>query len=548
MRAWSVLRPLARRRVVLSLLLAGIVLAPPLAVGEEDGESWAALVERAEAARQGSGEDGPALAERAHELAVAQRSKVGEARTLRMLSEFDVDRDRIDSAIERLERALEIVEPLDEEEERIRVLISLGYALQYGTRYGDAIVRYKNALAAAEAQGNGRLIAESQIGVAHCLMRFGVYDEALEYMLPAHEYAEEHEDYKKRVGLLNNVGTVYLELGSYDKARHYYERAVKIAELDEDVVGQGFGFVHLGILERKRLNPEGALEFYRQGLAILEQIPRTRLRAAVENNIGNVLGDDLKRPEEAVASFRRAIAHYRQSGDEWGATSSSVNLAAPLIALGRTEEALSVLTSTLADAERLEIKPLIMDAHEMLTRLHDARGEPAKAYASYRAFVALRDEMHGTETDERVARLEYLHETARREREIESLKHSREVGKLHLTVVVILSVFLVAFVVMLTVLLLGKRRHVRQLEERGRHIELQNATLNTLNTELQGALGAVKTLGGLLPICSHCKKVRNDEGYWTEVEDYIKTHSEAECSHGICPNCIELYYPENEEL
>ena len=54
----------------------------------------------------------------------------------------------------------------------------------------------------------------------------------------------------------------------------------------------------------------------------------------------------------------------------------------------------------------------------------------------------------------------------------------------------------------------------------------------------------VKILGGLLPMCASCKKIRDDEGYWNEVEAYLSDHSEAEVSHGLCPKCMEEYYPE----
>jgi hypothetical protein len=54
----------------------------------------------------------------------------------------------------------------------------------------------------------------------------------------------------------------------------------------------------------------------------------------------------------------------------------------------------------------------------------------------------------------------------------------------------------------------------------------------------------VKELSGLIPICSHCKKVRDDKGYWKQVEAYIRDHSEADFSHGICPDCARLLYPE----
>ena len=62
--------------------------------------------------------------------------------------------------------------------------------------------------------------------------------------------------------------------------------------------------------------------------------------------------------------------------------------------------------------------------------------------------------------------------------------------------------------------------------------------------DLQRALVTVHRLSGLLPICANCKRIRDDEGYWETVEQYITTHSTAQFSHGICPDCRELLYPD----
>ena len=66
----------------------------------------------------------------------------------------------------------------------------------------------------------------------------------------------------------------------------------------------------------------------------------------------------------------------------------------------------------------------------------------------------------------------------------------------------------------------------------------------SLIAELQEALSTVKKLSGLLPICAGCKKIRDDTGYWNRIEAYIRDHSEADFSHGICPDCAEKLYPD----
>ncbi len=76
------------------------------------------------------------------------------------------------------------------------------------------------------------------------------------------------------------------------------------------------------------------------------------------------------------------------------------------------------------------------------------------------------------------------------------------------------------------------------------HMAGVEAEREQLIAELQEALSKVKALSGLLPICASCKKIRNDKGYWQAVEGYISEHSEAEFTHGICPDCVKKLYPD----
>lgn len=82
---------------------------------------------------------------------------------------------------------------------------------------------------------------------------------------------------------------------------------------------------------------------------------------------------------------------------------------------------------------------------------------------------------------------------------------------------------------------------VRDITERKRAEQERESLIE----ELQNALAQVKTLSGLLPICAACKRIRDDNGYWQQIEAYIGEHSEAEFSHGICPECARRLYPEH---
>jgi DNA-binding response OmpR family regulator len=76
-----------------------------------------------------------------------------------------------------------------------------------------------------------------------------------------------------------------------------------------------------------------------------------------------------------------------------------------------------------------------------------------------------------------------------------------------------------------------------------RILDLQSALAHRVG-ELEEALTHVKTLQGILPICMHCHRIRNDTEAWQKLEEYVEDHSEAAFSHSLCPECLEKYYPE----
>lgn len=72
--------------------------------------------------------------------------------------------------------------------------------------------------------------------------------------------------------------------------------------------------------------------------------------------------------------------------------------------------------------------------------------------------------------------------------------------------------------------------------------------LMEINRKLEEALASVRTLKGLLPVCGWCRKVREDEGYWSELESYIATHTDTTFTHGICPHCQEKHFPASQKV
>ena len=83
---------------------------------------------------------------------------------------------------------------------------------------------------------------------------------------------------------------------------------------------------------------------------------------------------------------------------------------------------------------------------------------------------------------------------------------------------------------------------IRDITDRKRAEEEREALISALRE----ALANIKTLSGLLPICASCKKIRDDSGYWSQIEAYIQAHSDAVFTHGICPDCASRLYGDIE--
>lgn len=105
------------------------------------------------------------------------------------------------------------------------------------------------------------------------------------------------------------------------------------------------------------------------------------------------------------------------------------------------------------------------------------------------------------------------------------------------TLIVTLIILVLSFVI----LYLSFGKLIGKIEKLNETLEMR---VEERTKELKESHDEVKVLSGMLPICASCKKIRDDKGYWNQIESYVREHSEAEFSHGICPECVKELYPE----
>jgi hypothetical protein len=279
-----------------------------------------------------------------------------------------------------------------------------------------------------------------------------------------------------------------------------------------------------------------ALQAYRRGLAIREELKDTRAIAVSLNGIGSV--EALTDPAAALRTYERALALRRETGDQRGEMATEINMANVYLRMGELARATAAFDRALALATQIDAPLMRSTALKGLAEVEAARGDYRAAYEHQLQHQAARDEMFSLENAARLQRLQVAHEAERQEAEITALQEQRRAQDAELSRVRTMRTALgvIAALVALSLALLYARFRLKHQSE---------ARFRAQAEQLQAAMDREDTLKGLLPICASCKKIRDDNGYWTQVERYVAEHSAAEFTHSICPTCFEGLYPEH---
>lgn len=356
------------------------------------------------------------------------------------------------------------------------------------------------------------------------------YPEALEYHLKALAIRERAGDKEGLAYSYNNLGNVHRNMNEYDKAlaRHQQGLALKIElglESSEAYSHQNIGLVHFEMRDYP-----AALAAYQRALAIREQLGDRRAMGVSLNAIGQV--EAQTNPAAARRTYERALALRRENGDERGEMATELNLGDLYRKLKNLPFATAAYRRALTIGARIEAPFLRSNALKALAEAEAERGDYRAAYANQLEHQKARDEMFSVENAARFQRLQVAQEAERQRRQIQSLEQERalrdaELWRVRMTRTVL---GVIAVLVIISLALLYARFRLKHESE---------ARLRAQAESLSDALDRVHTLKGMLPICAWCKKIRDDKGYWTQVEAYVSNHSAAEFTHSICPSCTD---------
>jgi tetratricopeptide (TPR) repeat protein len=508
------------RHLFAAFLLAETLFAAPLSGQELPAERTVEAYERAVDALEAAGASDRELGILLRELALLYQG---------------VDRNL--EAVEAARRAVTLLEADGDPAERAQAANRLGVAHWSTAHYDSAVVHLDRALGIGSELDDPVFLGQvhNNLGAAH--YQWGNYELAMEAFLRALELRRGAGDELGEARVLANVGLTYVDWGRFDAAAEVLEEAIRIADRIGDRPVQGYarlvkGGLHLamGAWEEAEASYLASLEYY---------APQHRL-----NSLIGLARVELRRgaPDRAVELLSDVLVEARDLDQPRTQATTLMALAEAHRARGENPAAITRLEEGLELARTWEQRPLVLQMLSLLSELQEASGAPGAALATLRAQHALRDSIFAQSTGQRIAAMEARAENERQEREnVRLLEEQRVQGVLirRQRMAVLLGGALLLVSTTLLVALVHFNRRGRRREAL---LAEANVALGRTNRELQQALDEVRTLEGLIPICAHCKKVRDDTGYWEAVESYISARSEVLFSHSICAECgPEMY-------
>ncbi len=354
-----------------------------------------------------------------------------------------------------------------------------------------------SSFAAADHYGRAGRTDEEIRARANCgglLLNFGVYSEAYEQLLRAQSMAEEQGMPVQEAQCRLNIAFILQNRGEYILAIDELERADALFQTGGYTTGRGFCLDRLADIRREQGEYDLALQLHEEALRIKSEDGHTWEKLMIAANYGTTL-IKAGEPGKALELCHRILAETEgEESPDYRAQIHTMEAKA-LLALELPDRALESIGTAEALFSRSQGGQ--EDRNELLKLRADAlkqKGMPDEAYSSLREFLERSDEIREQEKRKELAEMRVVTEV----------------------------------------------KTALQKDA----ISAKNRELEEANSLLRRALEQVQALSGMLPICPSCKRIRDDEGYWQQIESYISSHSTAQFSHSLCSDCLKEHYPD----
>ena len=389
--------------------------------------------------------------------------------------------------------AYELAEKQQNSSEQARSCNTLGTLNLEAGNFTEAMSNCRKAMEIYEELKNMNGKASVLSIMARIYLSQGIFDKGLEHYHMSLRILQESGASKEEIATRHmNIGICYSSLHRLDLALSSYEYALTIMEESGNKKKLAYLYNNIGTIygEKEELNK--AKEYFHKALDIRQDLEDKPGIASTLGNLG-ILHEIHGENESALKCFIRGLELYEEIGNIRGIAHTCGWIGGINTTLGHLDEAESYIIRGLSITRKLKLKDWEIFCLKKITNLYEVKGDLQKALQHSRELKTCMEEHLNEKSMDKIAGLQVQFETEKKEKEAEIYR-------------------------------------------------LKNVELSEMNDQLRDAFAQVKTLQGMLPICASCKKVRDDDGYWKQIESYISEHSDAEFTHGICPECmIKLY-------
>ena len=315
----------------------------------------------------------------------------------------------------------------------------------------------------------------------------GDYAVSAEYAMKGLKLAQAIGERRYETGLLNVLSVIYAESNDLAAALEVGQKVVQYCREGGNVRGESIALNNLAMTYLELGSGEDALATCKESLRLAREHGIEAVVLTAQSTLGEIyLG--IKDFAKAEESLLRALSLARENKAGSDELQCLLHLGKVYWHRRNDQAALSTFQNALSLSRASNDRRGEFQCHQMLSEIYESQGDLTRALQHYKQYHLVKEQVFNEAADHKLKNLKISYE-------VETLKQESEIHRLR-------------------------------------------------NVELQAALEQVKRLSGLLPICAHCKKIRDDAGYWQDVAVYIRDHSEAEFSHGICPECMETLYSE----
>jgi tetratricopeptide (TPR) repeat protein len=383
--------------------------------------------------------------------------------------------------------------------------------------------------------------AHSTLGIIHVYV--GQYSTALRHHQESLRIREQLGMNEQAIRTLNNIGVVYHNIGNYAKAIEFYQEVMRRRGKTVDTLAAIRFYHNVGFAEYMRGNIDTSQVYLDKALALAKNVNYISGIAYSYYNLG-LLSIHRGRLHDALNELNASLKHYESLGQKHGALQVLNAIGLAQYKLKDYPTAIRTLLRSEQLAKSIRSPEELKSSYETLYKVYDVVGPLEKAYRYYQLYSEAKDSLVNSRERNEIAELTVNLQNARSRQEIQELKAQKHIDEANIEKQNFRSILLVGGLFVLVFIVALLYMYIRNMKKNRKELESNFAKMEGLNKELQDRLNEIKTLSGLLPICAHCKKIRDDEGYWQQLEGFISHHTEAKFSHGICPDCREKYFPD----